>query len=222
MKEEKDKIYELEFGADGYTGKLKIQNSNNRVLAKVGDVLIDKLSWFRWNNAVKYLDKYNKLKKERHLDGIETPLPQKYLMDILNNAFMADENELQDLWVKLLVNWQDSSKKLDKRPIYINIIKSLTSTEAKILELVKNIISGKSKDESISSVFYKESFIKLLKISNEDYELSMINLFKNGCFESVKIKNIGITVGGIHPVEDMGMRAIHLTLLGFNLLHSLK
>lgn len=46
----------------------------------------------------------------------------------------------------------------------------------------------------------------------------MINLLKNGCFESVKIKNIG----GMHPIEDIGMRTIHLTVLGFNVLHSLK
>lgn len=35
---------------------------------------------------------------------------------------------------------------IQKRSIYINIIKTLTSTEAPILELVKNAISEKSKE----------------------------------------------------------------------------
>lgn len=56
--ENQDKIY-------GIGGKLKIQNSNNRVLAKIGDVLLDKLNYYRWNNAVKFFDKYEQKKNEK-------------------------------------------------------------------------------------------------------------------------------------------------------------
>ena len=45
-------------------GKLKIQNSNNRVSAKVGDIILDKLNYYRWNNAVKFLDKYERIKNK--------------------------------------------------------------------------------------------------------------------------------------------------------------
>lgn len=56
----KDKIYELELNSNVIGGKLKIQNSNNRVVAKIGDVFLDRLNYYRWNNAVKFLDKYEK------------------------------------------------------------------------------------------------------------------------------------------------------------------
>lgn len=52
--ENQDKIYEIEINSCGIVGKLRIQNSNNRVLAKIGDVLLDKLNYYRWNNAVKF------------------------------------------------------------------------------------------------------------------------------------------------------------------------
>lgn len=51
---EKDKIYEFEINSEIIGGKLKIQNSNNRVFAKIGDAILDKLNYYRWNNAVKF------------------------------------------------------------------------------------------------------------------------------------------------------------------------
>lgn len=43
--ENQNKIYEIEINSCGIGGKLRIQNSNNRVLAKIGDVLLDKLNY---------------------------------------------------------------------------------------------------------------------------------------------------------------------------------
>lgn len=62
--ENQDKIYEIEINSCGIGGKLRIQNSNNRVLAKIGDVLLDKLNYYRWNNAVKFFDKYEQKKRK--------------------------------------------------------------------------------------------------------------------------------------------------------------
>lgn len=63
--ENRDKIYEIEINSCGIGGKLRIQNSSNRVLAKIGDVLLDKLNYYRWNNAVKFFDKYAQKKNEK-------------------------------------------------------------------------------------------------------------------------------------------------------------
>lgn len=79
----KDKIYEMTLSGNGIEGKIKLQNSNNRVIAKIGDILINKLSYFKWNNSVKFLDIYFEKKKQRNLEGKETPLPPKFIMEIL-------------------------------------------------------------------------------------------------------------------------------------------
>lgn len=52
--ENQDKIYEIEINSCGIGCKLRIQNSNNRVLAKTGDALLDKLNYYRWNNVVQF------------------------------------------------------------------------------------------------------------------------------------------------------------------------
>ncbi len=71
--ENQDKIYEIEINSCGIGGKLSIQNSNNRVLAKIGEALLDKMNYYRWNNSVKFFDKYEQKKKRK-----EVQLAKKY------------------------------------------------------------------------------------------------------------------------------------------------
>lgn len=63
--ENQDEIYEIEINSCGIGGKLSIQNSNNRVLAKIGEALLDKMNYYRWNNSVKFFDKYEQKKNEK-------------------------------------------------------------------------------------------------------------------------------------------------------------
>lgn len=79
--ENQDKIYEIEINSCGIVGKLRIQNSNNRVLAKIGDVLLDKLNYYRWNNAVKFFDKYEQKKAKKISIGKEIPLREYEIFD---------------------------------------------------------------------------------------------------------------------------------------------
>lgn len=59
-------------------------------------MIIDKLSYYRWKNALKFMDKYNAKKRNRKMEGKETPLPPKFIFEILDNAFQEDEDILQD------------------------------------------------------------------------------------------------------------------------------
>lgn len=62
----KDKIYEMEINNGSNGEEFRIQNSK-KVLAIIGDVLLDKLNYYRWNNVIKFFDKYEqKGRKEVH------------------------------------------------------------------------------------------------------------------------------------------------------------
>ena len=108
-----------------YRRELRIQNSNNRVLAKIGDVLLDKLNYYIWNNAVKFFDKYEQKKAKKFSIGKEIPLPPKFLFEILGNAFMEEEDEVQDLWANLLSNWQFAENRTDIAMVFIELLLSL-------------------------------------------------------------------------------------------------
>lgn len=81
--QKKEKLYEIEMYNGVMGGKIKLQNIDNRVMAKIGDIILDALNYYKWNNAVKFLDKYSETKAKRSVNGKETPLPPKFILEIL-------------------------------------------------------------------------------------------------------------------------------------------
>lgn len=214
--EEKDKEIELKLDQTGFNMKLK--NYNNRVLAKVGDCVVDALSYFRWNNAVKFLDKYIEKKKQRNLEGKETPLPPKFLIEILENAFNEDDQKMQDEWNNLLLNWQDPDKNCDKKYMYIDLLKNLDVNEIKLLKII-------SKDRNFEMIltnkngyYDKNAIQQILNLSDEEYEIVMLNLFRLGICESLKSTGNVMSIGELQVKADAGIDKIRVTRLGYNLI----
>lgn len=214
--EEKDKEIELKLDQTGFNMKLK--NYNNRVLAKVGDCVVDALSYFRWNNAVKFLDKYIEKKKQRNLEGKETPLPPKFLIEILENAFNEDNQKMQDEWNNLLLNWQDPDKNCDKKYMYIDLLKNLDVNEIKLLKII-------SKDRNFEMIltnkngyYDKNAIQQILNLSDEEYEIVMLNLFRLGICESLKATGNVMSIGELQVKADAGIEKIRVTRLGYNLI----
>ncbi len=214
--EEKDKEIELKLDQTGFNMKLK--NYNNRVLAKVGDCVVDALSYFRWNNAVKFLDKYVEKKKQRNLEGKETPLPPKFLIEILENAFNEDNQNMQDEWNNLLLNWQDPDKNCDKKYMYIDLLKNLDVNEIKLLKII-------SKDKNFEMIltnkngyYDKNAIQQILNLSDEEYEIVMLNLFRLGICESLKSTGNVMSIGELQVKADAGIDKIRVTRLGYNLI----
>ncbi len=221
--DEKNKVFELEMnsGDNSLGGRIRFENCNNRVLAKIGDVMLDKLNWHRWNCAVKFLEKYEKIKIEKKFKGGELPLPPKFILEILDNGFVEDDESLQELWIKILSNWQNPNKRLDKRMIYLEIIKSLSSTEVKIMDIISKIDGYETFTNKVGNGFDSSKIKPSLQVTEEDFQLSLLNLYRCGCLESLKIENKHISMGGIHPIKDFQLEVFSITKLGINLLKNI-
>ena len=214
--EEKDKEIELKLDQTGFNIKLK--NYNNRVLAKVGDCVVDALSYFRWNNAVKFLDKYIEKKKQRNLEGKETPLPPKFLIEILENAFNEDNQKIQNEWNNLLLNWQDPDKNCDKKYMYIDLLKNLDVNEIKLLKIISKDINFEMILTNKNGYYDKNTIQQILNLSDEEYEIVMLNLFRLGICESLKSTGNVMSIGELQVKADAGIDKIRVTRLGYNLI----
>lgn len=214
--EEKDKEIELKLDQNG--GSIKLKNQNNRVLATIGDIIIDKLSFYRWNNALKFWDKYQEKKAQRNIEGKETPIPPKFIIEILENAFNEDNEKIQEEWNNLLLNWQDPDKNCDKKYMYIDLLKNLDVNEIKLLKII-------SKDRNFEIVlsnknaYYDKNMIQqILNLSDEEYEIVMLNLFRLGICESLKSTGNVMSIGDLQVKADAGIDKIRITRLGYNLI----
>lgn len=215
---QKDKEIELKLDQNGFDMKLK--NNNNRVLAKIGDCIVDALSYFRWNNAVKFSDKYIEKKKKRNLEGKETPLPPKFLIEILENAFNEDNENIQDEWNNLLLNWQDPDKNCDKKFMYIDLLKNLDVNEIKLLKFIKKDANYESTLRNPNGYYDGNKIKQVLGVNNEEYELMMLNLFRLKICDSLKASGNAIMIGELPVMADGGIYKFRITLLGDNLIRN--
>lgn len=216
--ENQDKIYEIEINSCGIGGKLRIQNSNNRVLAKIGDVLLDKLNYYRWNNAVKFFEKYEQKKTKRSSIGKETPLPPKFLFEILGNAFMEEADEVQDLWANLLSNWQFAENRTDIAMVFIEILKNLSKNEIRILSAIHTSLDGNDLRYNKNSYVDGNVVRGHLCLSKEEYELAMLNLFRLYCCEGFHQETSAMYFGDIPIQANGGIEKFRITALGYKLL----
>lgn len=215
---QKDKIYELEVSGNGVNGKIKLQNTHSRVLATIGDITLDALSYFRWNNAVKFLDRYEEKKRKRNMLGKETPIPPKFLIEILGNAFIEDDDKLQELWSNLLINWQDPEKKYDKKMMYIEILKNLSPVDIKILDTINNDPDSEQIRNSDTIYINGDAIKTILNLNDKEYELSMLNLFRLKCCAGFQGSATAASIGGIPLRADGGIEKFRVTLLGYELI----
>lgn len=216
--QKKEKLYEIEMYNGVMGGKIKLQNIDNRVMAKIGDIILDALNYYKWNNAVKFLDKYSETKAKRSVNGKETPLPPKFILEILENAFIEEDEEIQELWANLLINLQYAKKRSDIKMMFIEILRNLSKNEIQILSLINSDIIG-DKIRWNKDTFIKGKCIRgHLNLSEEEYELAMLNLFRLYCCEGFHRDIPEMLIDEIPVHENGGIEKFRVTSLGYKLL----
>ncbi len=169
---------------------------------------------------MRFFDKYNEKQEKRKKKGLNTPLPPKFLLPVLENAFIEEDDELQDLWVNLLNNWQDEEKKNDKKMLYIEIIKSLSPLDVKILETLYADENYEFSKQEKDYHYSKDDIAKILNVGLDALEISLLNLFRTYCCESHKIYKSGLSFGGVNIPLNLDTENFRLTAIGYNLIES--
>lgn len=157
----------------------------------------DKLKYYRWENQVRLMVRANRFLKDNGLTAPTRPIPLKFAIPLLEAASLEDDNYLQDLWTKLLVNAANIDSGVDLRNSYIDILKNLTPLEAHILEKIysqpyeimqHNGIVTEDLPDHIK--VGEETKIMQAKEPKKEIQLALANLSRLGCI------NPGRTLGG--------------------------
>ena len=215
---QKDKIVELSISKEGF--KIKLQNTKEGAIAKIGETIVDSLSFFRWNRAVRMYDKYNEKKNARKIQGKETPLPPKFIIEILENAFKEDNDEIQDEWTNLLVNWQDPDKNCDKKYMYIDLLKNLNVNEIRLLKSMYRDPNFEIMLSNKNAYYDKATILRALNLTEEDYEVMILNLYRLKICDTLKSGEGIMRVGNLSVHADGGIEKFRVTRLGYNLIKS--
>lgn len=170
----------------------------------------DKLKYMRWERQIRLMDRAKDFMKERAITEINNPIPMKLAIPLLQGASLEENDNLQDLWAKLLVN-SISNKGIELKRVYIDILERLSPLEAKMLQKIYDLPFHENQHKFILTYRLPE-YVEVLNddnnervppLNNPDVELALINLSRIGCISPVR------TYGGGELYY-----LINLTLLG--------
>ena len=149
----------------------------------------DKLRYVRWERQIRLMERANQLMTQLGADGPTKPIPLKLAIPLFQAASLEDDDYLQDMWAKLLVNASISERKIELRHAHIDSLERLSPVEALILEkiyaipadeLVGNAVSTGHLPESVS-VEEEDVQVEELIQPSEEVVMALANLARLGC-----------------------------------------
>ena len=189
----------------------------NEPAKETSGMLGDSMKFYRWKRQIRIVDKVNKILEDRGTEKT-IPIPPKFAIPILQNASLEDEDNLQDIWIRLISNSMDPDFEGELRFAFIEIIKSLNSLDASILDFFYKTLKANSKidwDQITNYSLTKEQICKAMSLELKDYYVSIHNLFRVQCFAPAILKG-GVKMGNESLTVYKGADAITLTPLGKN------
>lgn len=198
-------------------------------LAKVFDesiehavgIVSDRLKFLRWQRQVRMVDKIEQ-ELRQHKVVKTRPVAPKFALPILENASLEEDDDLQDLWVRLMANAMDPNFEGGLRMAFIDIIKSLTPSDVMMLDFFYTVLhSSESTDLSVITSYSitKENICAGLGIEERVYFESVYNLFRVQCLTPAILKG-GVRLGSEPLTIFKGADAVSMTPLGHALVEA--
>jgi len=168
----------------------------------------DKLKYRRWENQIALLEKAYRKMSERGLSP-SRQIPLKIAIPLLEYASVEDNENLQDMWANLLVNLANVDSKISIEISYVEILKSLSSLDAQIMQTIYGLPIEINKCVRTDNLPYSADFMDKNNTEHKEQNLSddiicaLANLNRLGCIHAA------ITFGG-----GQSFSCVNQTILG--------
>ncbi len=151
----------------------------------------DKLKYMRWERQVRLMQRADEFLRERGLEGPTRLVPMKIAIPLLQAASLEEDDDLQDIWARLLVNAADAGSGVEVKRAYISILEDFDPLEAKILQ--KNY-SAPEKIRRFDGIYTRDLPDAIIteeirgeledKLPRHEVRLALRNLARLGCLET--------------------------------------
>jgi len=179
----------------------------------------DKLKYMRWERQMRLMEKASEYMASLGIEAPTKPIPLKLAIPLLEAASLEDDDYLQDLWTKLLVNSSIEGSPIDLNRSYIDILERLSHLEANILSVIYGLPEDELKNKSIltgnlpDSVEIKDENNKEEpKQPSKEVTLALANLARLGCISLPTTWGGGEIFSTIYPAV-MGRSLVEICTL---------
>lgn len=184
----------------------------------------DKLKYMRWERQLRLMQRGADLMKTIGLSDPSRSIPLKLAIPLFQAASLEDDDYLQDLWAKLLVNGANANSGVELRRVYIDILERLTPLEAQILEKIYELPFEKTQHNGVRTDGLPHTAIPgEEKGKKDDWEdpteeikLALLCLAKVGCVSPAKSWGGGEIFSSVNPTL-LGKRFVEACTLEKNM-----
>jgi hypothetical protein len=203
----------------------KLAGFVSRIIGEPADavrgILTDRLNYVRWERQQRLTARAKEFIDAQKIEDELRILPPKIAIPIIENASLEENDELQDLWARLIASAVNPNFEGEIRTAFVDIIKQLEVNDAHVLKVMYgrylNWIRGEeAKDTPESGQYWpgfsvyrpvtqelnvelpefptsKKFIIEDLKITETTYRESVDNLIRVRCITPfVDVKNVEI------------------------------
>lgn len=178
----------------------------NGPFEQASGIVEDKLKYLRWERQQRLMVRANQFMQEIGLAHPTRPVPLKVAVPLLQGASIEEDDYLQDMFAKLLVNAADADRGVDVSRTYVDIISSIGSLEARILQTIyalplDRVTEGgvATRDLPQSASWAAPSGKTRPPEPSTDVGLALANLIRLGCLKHLSTWGGGETLRGVLP-----------------------
>jgi len=189
---------------------------------EITGMLTDKLRFIRWKRMIEMSDQVNYILGQRGIINTRA-VPPKIALPIIEAASLENDQSLQYLWNNLLANAMDPNFNDEIRYGYVEMIKSITGIEARILNEFYGVLQREGRLGSLIDIFQyclnKEQIMQMLGIPADVYAISVNNLMRLQLLAPAILKG-GIRMGQEPLTIYKGIDSVTLTPLGIKFIEA--
>lgn len=173
----------------------------------------DKLRYARWERQQRLMLRAQEFLEDTGLNEPPTGVPLKFAVPLIQAASLEDDDDLQDLWARLLVN-ASIDPEIASHRMFISVLENMSALDAQVLFVLHRSAAQPhagivTRDLPESATVWREGMEQPNTQPREDVLLSLANLGRLGV-----ITGLGTAGGGT------SWAAVHITILGLKLVEA--
>jgi hypothetical protein len=149
----------------------------------------DTLKVKRYKRQIRLAEQLKAFLRERGLEAPSRGIPLSFSVPLIEYASLEEDDDLQDIWARMLANTADAKSGTERRTAFINMLKDMTAFDVMILAKIAKI-SPLIVDRSVYTINFPDgddqtdSGKRPLELS-ADVAVSLGNLARVGCINGM-------------------------------------
>lgn len=148
---------------------------------ELGGLLGDQMKAWRASNLDRIARKWEAKRRERDIPvEIIKQLPFRDAILVLETSSLEDVDEIQELWARLILNATDINAEVEIMRMHIDILKSISPLEARILTLIFDWYESEDFSDTGMIGIGHAQIAGWPKITSDDLRVALLNMQRMG------------------------------------------